>query len=506
MTEKFAWKWSWLPGVIGAWLALVALRLLTFGTGENDVDCFFHVAIVQQGWNVFAAPAFPTLTMSVWTTSFSDRELLYHLFLRGLLELQNGGGPAVFPFHFPALVFAGLLPLALAVTLGRLHARWLWLWPLLLVALDPEYTCRVLMLRPYVMAMSILILSCAALAWCDRPRRCGLLFLCGFVMAWSYSNPHFILLPAAGFAVAVWPRDRKLAVLLPVTALLGVLVGLTLHPQFPNTLLNWKTQCVDVLLARYNAPYLGFGDELYMGGWRNWLRHPGLLALGAVNLTLALALWRRGEQRDRELRLALLLPALATLVGMLLFGRLVEYAAPFNVLASALLFTAGLRQDDRSIKRVVRTGFLVLLAATGFYTVWCFAHAAVGTQHPDDDFAVWARRAGIPPGTVIANVNWSDFPALYYSAPEYRYLHGIEPMFGYAALPDRIRKLELFRTGRMKLTPAQLREVTGSELVFVSAAGWELARDMARTGYKIVYQGRDGWVFRLPPETIPNHG
>jgi hypothetical protein len=112
-----------------------------------------------------------------------------------------------------------------------------------------------------------------------------------------------------------------------------------------------------------------------------------------------------------------------------------------------------------------------------------------------EDFTRWTRTVGLPVGTVIGNLNWSDFPVLLYSAPQFRYLHGLDPMFGMAAFPERVRALERFRLGRQLLPPAELRAVIGTPFAYVSPRNWALARDMAAAGFVIVYQGDDGWLF-----------
>ena len=98
---------------------------------------------------------------------------------------------------------------------------------------------------------------------------------------------------------------------------------------------------------------------------------------------------------------------------------------------------------------------------------------------------------------MVANLAWSDFPVLFYSAPQFRYLMGIDPFFAYHRMPERVTRLERFRTGQLRLSPSELAELCGAQLAFISTYGASLSKQMYEDGYFILYQGPDGWLFDL---------
>ena len=63
---------------------MVILRLVFTVNGENDVDPFYHVRIAMEGWSVYTAQTFPTMTLSTWSECFADKELLFHILLSGV--------------------------------------------------------------------------------------------------------------------------------------------------------------------------------------------------------------------------------------------------------------------------------------------------------------------------------------------------------------------------------------------------------------------------------------
>ena len=126
-------------------------------------------------------------------------------------------------------------------------------------------------------------------------------------------------------------------------------------------------------------------------------------------------------------------------------------------------------------------------------------------QKPFTHLAEWFRRneRAIPPGTVIANLNWSEFPQLYYAMPQYRYLCGLDPSFGYFYKKDITLAIEQIRLGGALPEPRDMMLLTGSPLIFLSERDSPLAERLYKAGYRMIYQGRDGWLFSTFRKTVP---
>jgi len=121
-------------------------------------------------------------------------------------------------------------------------------------------------------------------------------------------------------------------------------------------------------------------------------------------------------------------------------------------------------------------------------------------------FARWAREMEYPPGTYFGNLFWQDFTRLFYAAPEFHYSYGLDPMFAYAADPERYRVLSRYALRREPFPePAQLKALLGTRFVFVSHVFFETARAMAQKRYALVYQDTDGWCFDLDAPAV-DHG
>lgn len=484
------------------WLAVV--RIVSHDPGrEREVDAFYHAGMADGFPQSCVVRSFPWTTLSVWNSTFYDKELLYH----GALAVVRGAG-RVFgfglepPFHFPALVFAALLIGVFAAAAAQWGVPHVWLWTLVLASFCPFFSERLLMLRPHVPAIAITLLFVQRLATWNPSRKLWEPLLFGMAMAYTYSNPHFLLLPASAFAALKYREDRRLAVAVPLSALAGIVAGLALHPQFPNTFLLWKIQCLDVVrqMLQGRAPvYLGV--ELYRPDPPWLMRNALAFAAAAFGVLGALRLCRQTPPArwPMETRLVGLLAA-ATFAGVFLSKRALEYAWPFLLLAAALIGRDLLRNPAgrpaellRRLPAVIAVCVLAVSAAFGWRDVEVFRKAQ---WREFRSFSEWAS-GRLADGTAIANPNWSDFPMLFYSAPQFRYSMGLDPMFAHHADPDRMEKLEAFRTGQTMIRPSELKSLVNARFAFVSIYAWELARDMCRSGYVFIYQGDDGWLFDL---------
>jgi hypothetical protein len=483
---------------------LCAARALTFGSGESEMDCYYHAALADKGPGAFTAKKFPWLTMSVWEDNFADKEMLWHAALWLMRKAQSAAGMSMGPpFHVPALLFSLAALCAFAAAAKSLKIEHVYFYSLALTLACPFYTVRLMMLRPHNAAALFMFLAIPAMLVKNRLWRAALVFALSFFFAWSYSNPHFILLPVCAFALpAFFGGEKWRAAAAPAAAVLGLLAGYTLHPQFPNTLIIWKTQCFDVVfqLMGRDAPVRLGMELLPPTPLHVIINAAAFLVLGAA-LALLMFLFRgpgkKGPPDD--------VTALFIMSGVMTFGfffskRGMEYAYPY-----ALLFLGAVLRELR------RPGMLFerpIYRRTVYYSLWLtFALMAAGVlkwhtemlpnrEHEFSGAAKWVKKRGLERET-IGNLIWSDFPQLFHSLPENKFLTALDPMFTYSLHPDKMCSLELFSVRKLKISPGLLEEVTGARYVFAAAGRKKLLEWMKKNGYIPVYEGEDGTLFDL---------
>ncbi len=473
---------------------------------ETSEDAFWHVAAGQRIFSEMTAKKFP-LTLSIWRDNYADKELLFHVLLKAYGGIKNlFDSPLVPPFNGASFAFM-LLFFAMFVTaahsLGIAPPKVL-LASLLCGMLIPNFTYRLMMLRPHVFSMALMMGAVALLAHGPRRRFVWLgMFGFGFLYTWSYSSPHLLCATAFLFGLGYFMQDRWRAFYPFLTSVAGVFCGLLIHPQSPNSFIVWKVQALDALLAPIagRVIQLPFARELLPP--RFWWLVMALPVLIAVYFCL-MALIRMIEKK--ELRtvppnlLALMLNTFFWTAAMCVISiRPVEYAVPMLCLTGFLLMDYV--QERRLFvwkKWIPYAVSIILLISCGIYTTLnCIENLRAWCTPSPTELAA-AMRKHVPSGSRVVNIVWSDFPYLAFAAPEYEYSWALDPMFAYAYDPEKAEKLGNFaRDGRFR-RPEALAALMNADYAVILFEKNSFGKFLElNCGWCPVYKGKDGWLFRL---------
>lgn len=499
-----------LPFLFLCWVRTEAVKPRT----ELEPDSFYHVMMADLFPEACVAKTFPHLTLSIWKEHFYDKELAFHMILSVIRRYAQMTGLNLSPpFHLPALLF-GLLTVSaffIVACLLRIPRVYLFVW--LFVAISPFFTYRLLMLRPHHLALIFMLTYCLFLCRMNDAKGAWKSVFFGFAAAYAYSQPHFLLLPALVYACLRWKERPQLLYMLPLSLIAGIIAGFTLHPQFPNTFIGWKVQSIDVIMqSLFERAHVYTGVELLPPDAQVLLENFGVYLLVALNAAGFHRLWKECGRRKLPVETVFFFVLQAvTVAGTFISRRAMEYACPFSILATGLVIRdwmdAGFFQEwAKKRLKLARDGLTVaaaiLLLISGTIGIRNLRQWEFPELH---GFSEWAGRS-LPDGTVIANLIWGDFGMLFYSAPQFKYLMGLDPMFGYAYAPECVEKLEKFRTGQVSLTPLEVSELTESRFAFVPLRASPLAKLLIQQGFAVVYRGNDGWLFDLRPEPVgPAH-
>lgn len=501
--DKRRKKYRWLLlalAVIIPFVCAAYVRVVFLKSGENCVDAYYHAAMADLGPSYCVSKKFPAMTMSAWKDKFSDKEILYHVLLSVLRKAQEYCGFSTSPpFTFPALFFVFLLIFSFVLTARSFGCSHIIIFSFLLVLMCPAFLSRILMLRPHTAAIAFMIYSCVQFREFRKPNAFPRGFIMGFIFAWLYSSPHFLLIPATAFAIAGVRKNGIItSILMPASVTAGILSGLIFHPQFPNTFINWKIQSFDVLKNIFFHSYPGdianecMRPEMWWWGWNGFI-----IMLFALNIFMfARVVKKQGLKNISPDISAMMIISAISILQLFFIQRAVEYACPFTVLSLAILFTASKDAFPKTVRNYMLCSIIGILLLCGWNTYRsCFTHYRTQLK-PLNDFKKWAETTKLQEGTPIANVSWGEFPLLFYSAPDFRYLSGIDPMFSYYSDPERFRKIEEFRTGRLKMNPKELAELTGARYAFATFHS-HTPYLMLEQGYAPVFQSPEGLLFDL---------
>lgn len=499
-------------------LFLLRMRCSAIHGGEPGTDGFYHAAMALKGWDFFSAGKFPFLSLSIWHDSFADKELLYHTILQGIFFLQKLFTDSTsFPFTIPSMTFAGISLFVFLFLLQRLKISFkiLFLAGILFSFGCFAFTYRFLMLRPHV--FSIAFLLGIFLIFCMKKGiyQKVFLFLFSFLYSWSYSNPHFLLLalfPYLYFTGKELLWKEKIFIFLCVTG--GLLAGYILHPQFPNTFLIWKVQGLDAMLnpifyGRKFAPKLT-PMEMMPGNFA-WFRNAfPFYFLFYLSLFLFVRLWEKRKKTAlpesfSPCEKSIFFLAFFFTAGTLFALRAIEYAFPFLVASFAILLENSQKEKTGFFKwkmPEIRVYTLLYLLVSLFLCFNIFLMLKSNFKNtPPDALAAFLKK-NTPENSLVINLDWGDFPAMFYANGHNKLLWGMDPAFSYAFAPRKARQLEncVLRSIREGGMDERIRLLTGADYAFVLARREKFIQYLKECSWKVVYESKEGCVFALNKE------
>jgi asparagine N-glycosylation enzyme membrane subunit Stt3 len=215
----------------------------------------------------------------------------------------------------------------------------------------------------------------------------------------------------------------------------GVALGLLLNPYFPENI----SFIISHILPKVTDPTAtSVGNEWYP--YQTWTlvgNSGGALVIWILSV---FAIGWRGRRFDRPQLTAF---TLSIIFGYLLFKsrRFIEYFPPFALIFAALSIGPLLRDPQlgprvsgwlqtRFGRIFVPVAFAVLVIAMAALTV-PKARAAMEESKPADTYAdasAWLL-ANTPPGSMIFQTDWDDFPRLFFYNSANIYTAGLDPTY-----------------------------------------------------------------------------
>jgi hypothetical protein len=363
-------------------------------------DGFFHARYAAMLPERAFSREFPWLQFTTLKEQFWDNHFLYNVLLAPFC--LTASEPLV-GAKIATIVFEILLLISFYVVLWKLRVPWPLLWVALLAAGSAAFLMRILMVRSQVLSVALMLLS----LYFIMRQRFWICFALGFVYSWTYSAPLAVLCTALGAEVAqllLCGRPEKFPRMTLAIAL-GLIAGHLIHPYSPLT--------IDALLAGLHVTRsaatgggsVELGSEYRPMGLSEILYGAPGPALAIIVATILALLLRFKALAGKTLSIETaqaLGAAGGWFLGLFLFRRVIEYAAPLTILACALALrdTFGAREQWRlhalSAERrlnMLALGTAVSLAlVAGHYWSWLLTRTQLrGTRPMFTSEAAWQR-------------------------------------------------------------------------------------------------------------------
>jgi hypothetical protein len=457
--------------LIGASAVVALFALLQFTTPDiccGDFDGYYHIRWSRMLWEGMSKghfpPEFHSLPLTTLSSkSYADQHLLFHLLLMPFTwfgALPTGA-------KWAAVVFGSSAIISCYWLLLRYRVHYAAMWLAALPASSSLFLQRMNMTRTQSVSLVFIVAGMFLLF----ERRYRWLALAAFLYVWTYNL--FVVL---GVMVLIWVgvewwAEGRLEIVPIGWTLGGFVAGFVINPYFPRDVrLFWEHVTSKTVMQP------GAGSEWYaLPSW--WLFTSGFVAFGAMVAGYIGfgALLATADRRKLQRPFFLLILASLLLVATARSKRFIEYWPAMAVLFAA--FTLHALGEARGSPEVagarwgkrVRVGSLwVALAGSLVYQGW-MAHLEMQSAVKPDQYEAgveWLRKH-VPEGEIVFNVNWDDFPKLFYYDPSRPYVSGLDPMYLADSNPELGSLYQRIAEGRGEEIGASIRKAFGARYVFI---------------------------------------
>ena len=492
---------AWLYFGVGAVVIGLVFWWLQFSTRAvccGDYDGYYHIRWSQLLWEGIKRGQFPPAFTWLPLTTLNAQDYVDHHLLFHLLQIPfTWFGDIRLGAKVSAALFASLAVLSCFWLVLRHRISYPFIWLFALLGCSAPFLYRMNMAKAMSVSIVLLVIGIQLLF----TRRYVWLLPLAFVFTLTYDM--FVLLAGAAAlwtAVRLWSERRF--EWQPLTwTLAGVAAGLVINPYFPeNVQLLVSHALMKVRATDYSV---AVGNEWYPYESWDFLRNC-FIAFAAMFAGYIAFRWDERERDEIQRALFFLVFSTGLLIVNARWRRFAEYWPPFAVLFAAfslqLLFISArakfnelpadvlddlqpfLDQHERAetaegtkqqeLWRIGVASFVGLLLAISM--IFTIRHEAreIAESAPPEEYraaAEWLRQ-NVPPGEMIFNTDWDDFPKLFYYDPTHAYVTGLDPTYLY----DRDRELsklyEDITLGREQNPGPPIRERFGARYVFTDNA------------------------------------
>ena len=260
--------------------------------------------------------------------------------------------------------------------------------------------------------------------------------------------------------------------------------------------------------------------------------HVFLDAVACIAMVVGYVALEPSERKRAHFPLFLMLFSTALMIMTARWKRIAEYWPPFAVMFAAFSLQPWLQQGFRSyltrlprdvldelspfldrhedektswreIAKTIGAAVVALILGVVLYVNSWWTVAEIGTSDPHDHYeqgAAWMR-ANIPPGQIVFNTDWDDFPRLFYYDSTHNYVSGLDPNYLFNKSPDLSRLYERITLGQQDDPGPLIRDRFGARYVFSDNAHHDFFEKERESGwFDIVYEDTDCVIMYIRDE------
>jgi hypothetical protein len=504
--------------------------LLQFSTNSiccGDYDGYYHIKWSRSLWEGMKGgkfpPEFPWLPLTTLNSKeYVDHHLLFHIVQIPFAEFSDPRKGA----KVASVVFASLAVFSCYWLLIYFRIRFALVWLVALLASSVPFMFRMNMAKAPPLAIVYLVI---AILLFFKKKYWPLLPL-ALVFTWTYDLFVLLLLAALLWTIVIAFTERRFEWRPLVWVILGCAAGLVINPYFPQNFRQlWEHITIKLTVSGFDTKV---GSEWYP--YDSW-EFLGNAAVACIAMVAGYIAFEPTERRRAHYPLFFLLFSTALMIMTARWKRISEYWPPFAVMFAAFSLQAWLRpgfpsyltrlpddvmeelkpfldgptkeNDWREWGRVIGAAVVALiLGVVLFFNLWSTTEE-IGRSDPHDHYekgAAWMR-ANIPPGQIVFNTDWDDFPRLFYFDPTHYYVSGLDPSYLFEKSPDLSRLYDRITLGQQEDPGPLIRDRFGARYVFSDNAHNDFFEKARESGwFDIVYEDTVCTIMYIRDERLPS--
>jgi hypothetical protein len=461
--------------VIG--LVFLKLQYSTDSVCCGDYDGYYHIRWSRLLWENFKSfhilpPTFTWLPLtSLNPNDYVDHHYLFHLLqipFTWFFELTSAA-------KISALLFGTLAVFSCYWLIVRYQINYTLLWLLAILTSSAPFLYRMNMAKAPPLALIFLVAGTYFLFEGKYKWLTPLMFL----FVWAYSLWPLMLVGAIAWCIVIAWSEERIEWRPVAFAAVGVVAGFIINPYFPK---NIKLFITHSILKMGGTPTdLAVGQEWYP--YDSWYLLTSCL-IAFVALVIGYISFRKLDKKLSAHSLYFLIMATVLAVATFHSRRFVEYFPPFAILFAAFSIQAmliamsaalpsklpdefmrdlspyldrpGTSEVDKkeiqkqNILQASAFGLSLILLMILFVNVKGINSERLGISNSSSVSAEiedmpkpdtyqkgmeWIKK-NVPPGQIIFNTDWDDFPKMFFYDTTHAYVSGLDPSYLYKQNPE----------------------------------------------------------------------
>jgi len=470
-------------------------------------------------------PAFPWLPLTTLNPKdYVDHHLLFHIIQ---IPFAASSDPRL-GAKISSALFGTLAVLSCYWLLLRYRIRFALVWLIALLGCSAPFLFRMNMAKAPPFAILFVIIAIHLFF----KRKYWPLLPLALIFTWTYDLFVLLIMATVFWAVVIVITEKRLEWRPVVYVLAGCAAGLIINPYFPHNLqLLFEHIQIKLTAGDFDTKV---GSEWYP--YDSW-EFLGNSAVACIGMVVGYIAFEPSERRRGHFPIFFLLFSTALMIMTARWKRIAEYWPPFAVLFAAFSLKPWLEgfrpyltrlppdvleelkpfldrevapvlekeSDWRELVRTIITAAVALGLSVFLYLNLRSTVQEIGHSEPHDFYRAGAEwmRTHVPPGQIIFNTDWDDFPRLFYYDSTHYYVSGLDPSYLLDKNPDLSQLYERITLGKEEDPGPLIRDRFGARYVFSDNTHNDFFEHARLSGwFDIVYEDTQCTIMYIRDEKI----